>query len=412
MSSGVILEIKEFGELLDDAGQKVSVQRFTWKTQAGLKLSVINLDAAIIELCIPDRTLQLDRSENILLGVDTLEEYLQLDPTLMCAARFEGSVRDRTAQENQPLKPGVVDRTRVWHPFVDGTRLHLSLEQSIIATVTITVEAMNVVRIQYRTSCATGGLCRLAHRFLINLAGRDAGPAGTYEHVVQLNSDRYIDNKRFLRHVSENLADLRIAQHLGLILYNARNASRGSQMETLCGIYTVNNASQEGFAARLIHAGTGRAMELYCNFPWLCFSTMSQLPAGRDQLVPFYPREGLRRVSLVFDIERFVMSIVDVLEKESSKENDQRAVCIEDQDKEQAKDQDAGGRFCRDAGLLLSPISCPFKISPFPFQHQIPTEASSTRPNGASQSPVTFVGHVTLKFGICKDPVRVKAKKS
>ncbi|KFB46391.1 AGAP008154-PA-like protein [Anopheles sinensis] len=408
MSSGVTLEIEEFGVLLDDAGQSVSVQRFTWKTGAGLKLSVINLDAAIIELCVPDRTLQFDRSENILLGVDTLEEYLQLDPTLVCAAQFEGSVRDRAAQDSKEKsrkEPGVVDRKRVWHPFVDGSRLHLSLEQSIIATVTITVEPTNVVRIQYRTSCATGGLCRLAHRFLLNLAGRDAGPAGTYEHVVQLNSDRYIDNRRVLRHVSETLADLRIAQHLGLILYNARNESRGSQGKTLCGIYTVNNASQEGFAARLIHIGTGRAMELYCNFPWLCFSTMSQLPAGRDQLVPFYPRQGLRRVSLVFDIERFVMSIVDVLEKESQEDTEQHAVCVEDNKEEQPKDQDAKGRFFRDAGLLLFPISCPFKVLPFPYKRrQIPTEASGAQPNGASQSPVTFVGHVTLKFGICKDP--------
>uniref|UniRef100_A0A182JLA6 Uncharacterized protein n=1 Tax=Anopheles atroparvus TaxID=41427 RepID=A0A182JLA6_ANOAO len=387
MPDGVVLHSSEFGVLLDNAGQNISVQKFTWITQAGLKLSVLNLDAAIIELCAPDRNARL--SENILLGVDSLHEYLQLDPAIACAARFEPPL-SRVAKQHSQDEPIPVDQARVWLPFVYGTRLQLSLEQCrnnksrlIIATITITVEPSNVVRIQYRTTCASGGLYRLAHRFLVNLAGRNAGPGGTYDHVVQLNSDSYVDRNCFLRSASENLADMRIAQHLGLLLYNARQC--GNMEAALGGIYAMNNASHEGFAIRLIHTDSGRAMELYCDYPWMHFSTLSELPPGQDELVPFYPRQGLHRLSLVFDINRFVLNIVDALEKGSSKDpKDQSEDNLLLNGDQNPKLQ---GHFMRNAGLLIHPLGCPFKIK----------RAPRVSPS------LAFIGHTTLKFGFCKE---------
>uniref|UniRef100_A0A182WTZ5 Uncharacterized protein n=1 Tax=Anopheles quadriannulatus TaxID=34691 RepID=A0A182WTZ5_ANOQN len=417
MSSPVRLTVEDFGTLTDEQGHRVSVQKFTWQTAAGLKLCVLNLDAAIIELCAPDRS--WSSSANVLLAADSLDEYLQLNPTLACAAHFEQGwpMLTRNGLRQNAAGCRTVDLNRVWHSFVDETRLHLSLmhksptthHRSTFATVTICVEASNVVRIQYQTCCTSGGLYRLAHRLLFNLAGHDAGAAGAFEHVLQLNADSYVDERRNLRAAGENFTDLRIAQHLGLSLYKARNEGLEGA-DGVRGIYSLNNTAQDGFAVRLIHTGSGRAMEMYCDFPWMHFSTLDHLPAGERTIVPFYPREGMRRVSLVFDLEKFILSIVDGSEEVAS-DSQEETQSLEPSESEDIKEDRqevstyAPGRFVKNDGFLIHPLACPFRAK---AQETIGTDARDIQPSPSppnpcpAQAPVPFIGHVTLKFGICK----------
>uniref|UniRef100_A0A182QQH4 Aldose 1-epimerase n=1 Tax=Anopheles farauti TaxID=69004 RepID=A0A182QQH4_9DIPT len=411
MSAAVTLKTENFGELTDDAGRAVSVQKFTWQTGAGLRLSVLNLDAAIIELCVPDRSRQ--NAVNVLLAVDNLDEYLQLDPTIVCGAHFE---KDWPALSGngRRLEPGtgrrVIDGGRMWDCFVDQTRLHLSLMRKpptqrrsvTFATITISVEPANVVRIQYQTCGANGGQFRVAHRFLLNLAGAESGARGTYEHVVQLNADTYIDEAHNLRASVENIADLRIAQHLGLSLYKAHQ--EGAQNSPrIGGIYAVNNACQDGFALRLIHTGSGRALELYSDFPWLHFSTLDHLPPAKDTIVPFYPREGIERVSLIFALDEFILSVVNSAEEEQpSVQTEQDGAWDE---KDEIPEQEAtacGAKFQKNNGFLIHPMACTFRSKD---QESIATETRERCPSHdhhASAPVGPFVGHVTLKFGICK----------
>uniref|UniRef100_A0A182NUG9 Uncharacterized protein n=1 Tax=Anopheles dirus TaxID=7168 RepID=A0A182NUG9_9DIPT len=401
MSAAVTLKTENFGVLTDDTGRTVSVQKFTWQTAAGLRLSVLNLDAAIIELCVPDRTWQ--SAANVLLAVANLDQYLQLDPANVCGAHFE---KDWPHLAEKAAGSRAIDCNRVWDCFVDRTRLHLSLarkppslRRSTFATINISVEASNVVRIQYQTCCANGGHSRVAHRLLLNLGGADAGAPGTFEHVVQLNADSYIDAARSLRPAAENVADLRIAQHLGLSLYKARNESAGSDAR-IGGIYALNNACRDGFALRLIHTGSGRALELYCDFPWLHFSTLDHLPPGKDTIVPFYPREGIQRVSLVFALDQFILSVLNSVEEtEPTEEADQRE-CY-DKGEMQQEATDCATKFQKNNGFLIHPLACSFRGK----------EAESAAAESAEQChsherdtscPGPFVGHVTLKFGICK----------
>uniref|UniRef100_A0A182PPL6 Uncharacterized protein n=1 Tax=Anopheles epiroticus TaxID=199890 RepID=A0A182PPL6_9DIPT len=400
MTSAVKLTAEDFGTLTDGQGQSVSVQKFTWRTAAGLKLCVLNLDAAIVELYAPDRS--WESTANVLLAVDSLDEYLQLDPTLVCAAHFEQGWPMLTQNGLRAQ-----DLNRVWHSFVDETRLHLSLvrksntshHRSTFATVTICVEPSNVVRIQYQTCCTSGGLYRLAHRFLFNLAGRDAGAEGAYEHVVQLNADSYVDEKRHLRASNENITDLRIAQHLGLSLYKARNEGMECA-DSVQGIYSLNNSAKDGFALRIIHTGSGRAMEMYCDFPWLHFSTLDHLPAGAKAIIPFYPREGIERVSLVFDLEKFILSIVsgaeEALREKETQENEIESLNGKEDPPEVSP---RAGRFHKNDGFLIHPLACPFRVKTHETNDLETIQPPSPCP---AQAPVPFIGHVTLKFGICK----------
>ncbi|XP_053666174.1 uncharacterized protein LOC128715316 [Anopheles marshallii] len=407
MASAVTLTAEDFGTLTNGQGRSVSVQKFTWQTVAGLKLSVLNLDAAIIELCAPDRT--WTSSANVLLGVERLEEYLQLDPTLICAAHFEkgwpllaGNGVRSDALGGQP-----VDLNRVWHSFVDDTRLHLSLvrkslakHQSTYATVTISVEPSNVVRIQYQTCGTNDEMFRLAHRFLFNLGGCNAGAQATFEHVVQLNADSYVDENRNLRTAAENLADLRIAQHLGLSLYKARNQGL-ERAESIQGIYGLNNTAEDGFAMRLIHTGSGRAMELYCNFPWLHLSILDHLPAGKDAIVPFYPREGIQRVSLVYDLQELILSVVGGTELASTDDVQQDNNADVNHDRQQHHSTAYLGKYVKHDGFLIHPLACPSRSTG--NHNPTPVSPDTQLPNPCrGQTPMPFIGHVTLKFGICK----------
>ncbi|XP_049279983.1 uncharacterized protein LOC125762183 [Anopheles funestus] len=410
MASAVTLTAEDFGTLTDGLGRSVSVQKFTWQTAAGLKLSVLNLDAAIVELCAPDRTWK--SSANVLLGVGKLDEYLQLDPSLICAAHFEKGWPMLTGNSVRPDAPGsrTFDLNRVWHSFVDETRLHLSLvrkssakHRNTYATVTISVEPSNVIRIRYQTCCTEGEMFRLAHRFLFNLGGCDSGAQGTFEHVVQLNADTYVDEKRNLRTAGESFADLRIAQHLGLSLYRARNEGLEC-VDGIRGIYGLNNTTEDGFAVRLIHAGSGRAMELYCNFPWMHFSSLDHLPSRKNAIVPFYPREGLQRVSLIFDLEQFILSVVTGTEQTSTSDIEQDEVQTADSGDINQDRQDnftCSGKFSKNDGFLIHPLACPFRSME---NHKTsPVSLDTALPNPCrGQTPVPFIGHVTLKFGICK----------
>ncbi|XP_052898602.1 uncharacterized protein LOC128305272 [Anopheles moucheti] len=407
MASAVTLAAEDFGTLTDGQGRSVSVQKFTWQTVAGLKLSVLNLDAAIIELCAPDRTWK--SSANVLLGVERLEEYLQLDPTLICAAHFEKGWPLLAGNGVRPDAPGgrTIDPNRVWHSFVDETRLHLSLvrkspakHRSTYATVTISVESSNVVRIQYQTYCTSDEVFRLAHRFLLNLGGCDAGAHGTFDHVVQLNADTYVDENRKFRTAAENFADLRIAQHLGLSLYKARNEGLPCA-DSIDGIYGLNNTAEDGFAMRLIHTGSGRAMELYTNFPWMHFSSLGHLPSGKDAIVPFYPREGVQRVSLVFDLDQFILSVISGTEQASSGDEQQDNNGDVDHDRQEQDSTTCLGKYIKNDGFLIHPLACPFR--PMENHNPTPDSPDTQLPNTCrGQTPMPFIGHVTLKFGICK----------
>uniref|UniRef100_A0A182W700 Uncharacterized protein n=1 Tax=Anopheles minimus TaxID=112268 RepID=A0A182W700_9DIPT len=411
MAPAVTLTAEDFGTLTDGLGRSVSIQKFTWQTVAGLKLSVLNLDAAIIELCAPDRTWK--NSANVLLGVETLDEYLQLDPTLTCAAHFEKGwpvLTGNGVQLDTLGCSGTIDLNRVWHSFVDETRLHLSLvrkssakHRNTYATVTISVEPSNVIRIQYQTCCTNSDVFRLAHRFLLNLGGCDSGAQGTFEHVVQLNADTFVDEKRYLCTAVQNFADLRIAQHLGLSLYKARNEGLNS-VDGIRGIYGLNNTTEDGFAMRLIHTGSGRAMELYCNFPWMHFSSLDHLPSGQNAIVPFYPREGLQRVSLIFDLEQFILSVVSGTEQtEANSEEHDKVLTDDSGDVNQASQEVStySGKYIKNDGFLIHPLACPFR--PVENHKATPVAPDTQHPYPCrGQTPVPFIGNVTLKFGICK----------
>ncbi|XP_052864516.1 uncharacterized protein LOC128271119 [Anopheles cruzii] len=388
MSSGVTLTAASFGSLTDSAGRSVEVKKFTWQTKAGLKLAILSLDAAIVELWVPDRDRQ---SANILLGPDTLEEYQQLDSDLICGACFEHEGTESGETKKRPFAD------RVWQPFVDGTRLHLSVllrcgRKNTVATVSVSVDPANVVHFHYQT-CSTGKVVRLAHRLLVNLAGRDAGPAGTYAHVVQLNANSYVDGRHNLRDAADDVADLRVAQHLGFSIHRANGATKN-----LAGVYSLQTGSSAGssftragqtFGLRMIHGGTGRVVELYCDFPWLRFNTLNHLPDTEDSISSYYPRHGLRQLSLLFDLNRFIMSIVNVIEGAPE-------VLIQHNKHDNNKEKfNPDGRFVKHCGFLVHPLGNIVMIG----------AGGGTRTAEADPKsrPTYFNAHVSLKFGLCRE---------
>ncbi|XP_035772561.1 uncharacterized protein LOC118456152 [Anopheles albimanus] len=380
MSANVSLTTETFGVLADKEGRSIPVEKFIWQTRAGLRICVLNLDAAIVELWVPGS----DRVPvNILLAPDTLQEFLQLDPNLICGAYFVAPECLGPAEKPNEERVQAMVSDRIWQPFVDGTRLHLSRQldagrRNTLTSVTISVEPSNVVHIHYQ-AYGSGKDVRVSHRWLLNLGGRDGGPTATHQHVVQINANMLIDGKRTLRTVASNLADFRIAQHLGVSIFGASRASELAQN------YLLNSAALDGYSLRLIHDPSGRAMELYCDFPWLRFTTLDDLPEGQGAPC-YHPHCALRRLSLLFDLNRFITSIVDVIEggKEKRVPTDKhQAPCT-------------GGRFVKHSGLLVHP-----KYIEFPVPGATATEAITEKLARSIPRPTLFNANVRLKFGLC-----------
>lgn len=299
------LSVSKFGQLPSESPECLHVQRFTWKTSNRLTFEVITLDAAIVGLRVPDRDFE---AEEVILASGSLKEYLHYDGQQLTSAI-----------QSVPLKRRSAWSQRLWSPYVNGSDLIMTnvvVEEcrNLMIRVKFSVAHNNVIRINYEVVSDRALQLDTGHRMVLNLGGKMAAHFGTYDHVVQISGDRFYRVKKghlrdnVEKDVAEDLADLRVAQHVGMAIYK-------SEQDGFNRVYKLMGSDQDQeFNLRLIQARRGRVMEVYSNFRWLHFSTLDELPNPMGLIAPFYASLGVKHVEQIFDLKGLVNSVVRFIE--------------------------------------------------------------------------------------------------
>ncbi|XP_055613598.1 uncharacterized protein LOC129760046 [Uranotaenia lowii] len=304
------LSVSKFGHLkgpaesTDESKDTYVIHKYTWQTANHFQLEVITLDAAIVSLQIPNRNLE---QEETILGCGDLRAYQYYHDQ-----KLTSSVQSAVLRKCTEL------RQRIWTTFVSGPEVIFinvlrDRERNLIMRVRFQVTFNNFVKIGYEIVSDRIQSLELNHRFVLNLGGYKAASCGTYDHVVQADAIGFYPVKKDHfrqgpgKNMSEDLADLRVAQHVGMAIY-------GSDKEGFNGLYRLRNVAEEEFNLRLIHVRTGRVLEVYSDFEWMRLSSLNDLPDPCGTIVPFYACMGVKDIAQIFDFRGLVDGIVHTIE--------------------------------------------------------------------------------------------------
>uniref|UniRef100_A0AAR5QFZ8 Aldose 1-epimerase n=2 Tax=Dendroctonus ponderosae TaxID=77166 RepID=A0AAR5QFZ8_DENPD len=301
----VPLTIDAFGSLPDQSGAAREVKRFTWTNSKRTTVQVINYGATITSIQLLDNAGHL---EDVVTGFDHLEQYLGPDNRFfgatvgrvanrIAAGKFGLAGREYSLAKNNNgvnhLHGGVKGFDKVlWNYHVKGSQLVLTylspdLEEGypgdVLVTVTFELTEANELRIDYRAVASKPTPINLTNHSYFNLAGHGAGPAGLYEHAIQINASQYTELGATLIPTGKLLdvagteLDFRQARRLGDVINRVPNA-KGFDFN-----YCISNPpGQMGLVMRAVHPPSGRGLELHCDQPGVQFYTGNALPEGDE----------------------------------------------------------------------------------------------------------------------------------
>ncbi|XP_055542629.1 uncharacterized protein LOC129728236, partial [Wyeomyia smithii] len=296
------LSVSKFGVLTcPQTGATFEVQKYTWETTNKLTLEVITLDAAIVSLCVPDKNFKPD--EIILGSSKTVKGYLYY-----AEAKLTSSI------QSVPLKRTSVWSQRIWSPYVTNSDLILTNVvfgecNNLMIQVRFTVTYKNEIQITYQVVSDPARSLETTHRILFNLGGRCSAHFGMYDHVAQINGNGFhrLKEKKptdsMKKCMATDVADLRVAQHVGMAIYRA-------EKDGFDGVYELPKLENSHFDMRLIQARNGRVMEIYSTYKWIQFSTLNNLPDENQDINPFYACLGIRNIEQIFNMEQLINSVV------------------------------------------------------------------------------------------------------
>jgi len=188
-----------------------TITRFTLTNKQGIEVVLINYGGIIVSLRTPDRA---GKVGDIVLGFDTLQEYVDHNPFFGCLAgryanriangRFElDGARHQLATNNGPnhLHGGIQGFDKVvWRAeVVEGTdELALQLHYvspageenypgTLRVTVTYTLHNENQLRLHYHATTDQATILNLTNHTYFNLAGGGS----ILDHAIQIDADRY-----------------------------------------------------------------------------------------------------------------------------------------------------------------------------------------------------------------------------
>ena len=286
---------RAFGRMPD--GQEVV--EYTLDNGRGLKVSAINYGGIVTALHVPDRE---GRSSNIVLDLPTLEAYVERNPNFgtivgrfanrLAGGRFElDGVKHQVTLNNGPNSLHGGHRgfgKRWWHMAPvqhDGaTALELRYtsadgEEGYPGEMRVTVRYSlgtdaNEWRIDYEAVCDAPTIVNLSHHGYFNLGGTGS----ILDHRLTLHASRYapVDATLIPTHLADVAGtpfDFRQPMPIG-----ARIRDSHPQLLTAKG-YDHNwvldrqgaDAGRLALAARLEHALSGRAMEVWTTEPGVQF---------------------------------------------------------------------------------------------------------------------------------------------
>lgn len=284
------LQEEPFGETPD--GEPVT--QYHLSNANGIAVSLINYGAIVTAVHVPDRNGEL---ENITLGFDTLDGYLERHPYFgAICGRYANRIADgkftldgveyTLATNNEPnhLHGGESGFDKaLWHaePFEneDAAGVRFTYESpdgeegypgTLTTTVTYTLNDDDELQIDYQATSDKATPVNLTNHCYWNLAGADSGKI--LDHVLTLNCDRYlpVDDTMIptgeLKSVTDTPMDFTDPQRIG------------AKIDEVEGDYDHCFVLSEGqdspaLIARAEDPESGRVLEIFTTEPAVQFYT-------------------------------------------------------------------------------------------------------------------------------------------
>jgi len=274
-----MITTQTFGNLSD--GREVKL--YTLKNTSGAYVKISTLGATIVSLCMPDRHGKLT---DVVLGYDTLEEYLQNDGYLgatvgrycnrIGGSRFtlKGKEYHLTVNDGKnSLHGGVGFSSKIWDAeAVEENAITFSCQSpdgedgypaGMTAKVTFTLTEDNALRLAYWATADGDTVCNLTNHAYFNLHG---GEKTVLSHKLFLAAGEYTDTDAELIPVG----DVSVA---------------GTQFDfrapkTIAEPVYDNNfvlASGDGVKASVYEEDTGIFMEMFTDLPGVQVYTSAML---------------------------------------------------------------------------------------------------------------------------------------
>ena len=295
------IEMQAFGKTSDGT----PVELYTLANDSGMQARITNYGGTLVSLLVPDRG---GTPRDVVLGFDTLEEYLQHSPFFGClvgrfgnriaGAKFtlEG-VEYTLALNDGPnhLHGGTVGFDKVvWAAQMLRGEDHAGLELRYLSadgeegypgnlsvTVVYTLNDENELKIAYSATTDKATVVNLTNHSYFNLAG--AGCGTVLDHELTINASRFtpVDHTLIptgeLRSVAGTLLDFRQSTRIG-----ARIDQDDDQLG-YGGGYDHNwvldhEAGSLDLAARVYEPTTGRVMEVHTTQPAVQCYTGNMMP--------------------------------------------------------------------------------------------------------------------------------------
>lgn len=280
-----------------------AIDLYTLRNANGIEISITNFGGRIVTLKTPDSS---GKVADIVLGFDTLDEYVEKNPFFgALVGRYANRIANgkfvldgktyKLLQNNGPnaLHGGAIGFDKVkWQAHPDGGGKHASLGLQYVSkdgeegypgtlrtTVTYALDDDNSFTIDYRASTDKKTVLNLTNHSYFNLAGHSHGTI--VDHDVMINADRFTPSNEHqiptgeLRPVANTPLDFLKSHKVG-----DQIDSKDEQIAIAKGYdhnYVVNGSGMR-LAARAVHPGSGRVMEVHTTQPGVQFYTGNHLP--------------------------------------------------------------------------------------------------------------------------------------
>lgn len=292
------------------------VTEYTWTNASRMTASVMTWGATITSIHVPDRA---GATEDILLGFDSVDSYVQNDPYKFGATI--GRCANIIGDDGEYLLPnceyisltknhrdGTAHRDggrygfsrRNWDAYVDaGCCVIMSCHSAdgdegypggVLAQVKFAVSSDNSLYISYSVTATRKTPINLSTRLYFNLAGYAAGPPALMRHIVSIDAEREIElnemespvvQKKRPR-IADTVHDYRLPASIGEVL------AKDKSVKALQSMFLVNrkDSTMNGlchYVARVIDPDSGRVLEMYSTQPCVEFATCPHFPTEEEE---------------------------------------------------------------------------------------------------------------------------------
>jgi len=314
----VVIKQEKFGKYFDPLSRKkVMVKKFTMTNHKNISVSVITLGAIIQSVKIPDTCGNI---ENVCLGFDNLDGYKEHQAKYfgatvgrvanrIASGRFKIAAEDYQVTKNYKgqyhLHGGLIGFDRVVWDILsvneDGVTLqhispagHEGYPGELTTRVDFSLAENGSFRIYVEARCDKTTIVNVSNHAYFNLAGHGAGKDALYAHFVMIKADKLVDTDiqqiptGTLMPVKNTPYDLQQMSNLGQRIKKMRDCP----ITGFDNCYCVDPPKgRTTLVAKVVHACSGRWLEIHSNQPGLVFYTANNLPDVDNGDPPLVGRE-------------------------------------------------------------------------------------------------------------------------